>query len=456
MEALFTSLDGGDALRQRILRLIEDSSTLAASHDVALHVMAFAFTDSSIAGALVSAANRHPGLTILLLADWSQRILDRGQQAGCLAALQLPNLLVRYTRDQPYVWDAAAGHMRWSYHASRGLLHHKTLSLLVGGCPRQLVCGSFNWTATAARSYEQLLVLSHEQEPELAMMVRMEEEFRALWCDGRISLAPHEAQQHYDAIREEYRLDLTQAPAAIPGLDHGAGATWPVASETIKPAAHAGLCRTAPEFAAASIAFTWRGLEPGKAVGGAAEHNRSQKMILRSPAGRARLVPLTITNLALAAIYRAVIGDTLLLAMYGLSPRVPEYAALLDAARRGVRVFIILDRVVGSAVAARLCAVAQEEGLALEVRTAGRMMHQKYLVHRETATVVTGTANMSTDASCRHAEHRILVRADQELAARFTADFEEIWLRLKGAAVAGAKAERTPKCPRSNNEIFLN
>ena len=440
MEALFTSLEGGDALRQRILRLIEEASSLAAAHSVALHVMAFAFTDREIADALVSAATQRPGLNIMLLADWSQRILERGQQVGRLAAMQLPNLLVRYSHDQPYVWDAAVGHMRWSYHASRGLLHHKTLALLVDGCPLQLICGSFNWTATATTSYEHLLILSHEEEPSLAMMERMDEEFKVLWCDGRISLSPQEAQQHYEAILAEYRFDTTTAPAAIRGLMHGAGAAWPMPEQA--PPLRSRAAKVAPELCAASIAFAWRGFKRGQGLGGAAEHNRSQRLILRSPAGRARVAPLTMTNLALAAIHRVVTGDTLRLAMYGLSPRVPEYAALLDAARRGTRVLIILDRVVGAEVALRLRAVAQREGLALEVRTAGRMMHQKYLVHQEAATVLTGTANMSTDASCRHAEHRMLLRGDRELAARYIADFDEIWSRLRGTADAEDKSRK--------------
>ena len=143
-----------------------------------------------------------------------------------------------------------------------------------------------------------------------------------------------------------------------------------------------------------------------------------------------RCVPLTITSLALETIFRSTTGDTLKIAMYGMSARVPEYGALLDAARRGVHVFVLLDRVVGSDVASRLKAAAQRERLPIEIRVAGKMMHQKYLIHAETATVVTGTANMSTDASSRHSEHRIRINGCAKLAEQFSADFGEIWSRL--------------------------
>src|SRR5207244_3839840 len=116
---------------------------------------------------------------------------------------------------------------------------------------------------------------------------------------------------------------------------------------------------------------------------GYAERNREQRLFFRTPSGTMRCVPLTITSLALETIFRSTTGDTLKIAMYGMSARVPEYGALLDAARRGVHVFVLLDRVVGSDVASRLKAAAQRERLPIEIRVAGKMMHQKYLIHAE-------------------------------------------------------------------------
>src|SRR5580765_7889392 len=102
MEALFTSLDGGGAIRQRLLDLVQEASALAATRRTDLHVMTFAFTDEAVADALRTAAVERPSLNVRVLADWSQRIRARRQQVGRLAALRMSNLRVRYSLDQPY------------------------------------------------------------------------------------------------------------------------------------------------------------------------------------------------------------------------------------------------------------------------------------------------------------------------------------------------------------------
>ncbi len=140
--------------------------------------------------------------------------------------------------------------------------------------------------------------------------------------------------------------------------------------------------------------------------------------------------PLTLTTLALQTIFRARTGDTLKVAMFGLSPRVPEYGALLDAARRGVRVSILLDGRVNAGTALRLLFAQCSEHLPIEVRAGCRMMHQKYVIHPESASVLTGTANMTTDASARHSEQRILIRGFTSIVEEFSADFDTIWKRL--------------------------
>lgn len=435
MEALFTSLQGGDAVRQRILDLVAEVSVLAASNRVDLHIMTFAFTDETVADALVWAATQRPSLAIRLLADWSQRIRARGQQVGRLAGLHLPNLRVRYSLDQPYVWDNIAGHMRWSYHASRGLLHHKTLGVLVDGRPWKLACGSFNWTAIATKSYENLLVLTADDVGSLKLMTRVELEFEALWSDGRATISPHEAHLHYRAILDTYRADPTISPSRV-ALRDGAGEPLQVlepARDQLKHQKSIDSRANANGVKDTNVAIAFSSRPSGESRGksGCARCNQEQRMTLRTPNGRLRLVPVTITNIALDTIFQARPGDVLQIAMYGLSPRVPEYGALLEAARRGVRLQILLNRRCGRDTAIRLKSFQNEQGLPIEVRTAGRMMHQKYMIHCETATVLTGTANMSTDASSRHWEHRIRISGCAELAAQYTADFQEIWSRLK-------------------------
>jgi phosphatidylserine/phosphatidylglycerophosphate/cardiolipin synthase-like enzyme len=433
LEALFTSLVGGNALRQRILDVIADALVLTKVGKVDVHVMMFAFTDEAIADALADAADRCPGMTIRILADWSQRIRVRSQQVGRLARLGLHNLHVRYKRDQPYLWDSVAGHMRWSYHTSHGLLHHKTLSVLLDGHPRQLICGSFNWTASAARSYENLLIVAADEPESCRLMARVQLEFEALWSDGHATFSPDEAHLHYRAILDQYRREPHISPASIRGLSCGSGASLRILSPDCYPTEFKGISSTMLDRLESempsriAIAFSARGVENGRAQCGYARSNRDQRFFRFSPSSAPKRVPLTITNLALDMIFRSAPGETLKIAMYGLSARVPEYGALLDAARRGVHLLIILDGAVNSDAAARLMIARETEGLSIEVRTASRMMHQKYIVSAESATVLTGTANMTTDASSRHLEHRILISRAPKLAAQYCSDFDKIW-----------------------------
>lgn len=57
-------------------------------------------------------------------------------------------------------------------------------------------------------------------------------------------------------------------------------------------------------------------------------------------------------------------------------------------------------------------------------------MHQKYVVHPESCTVLTGTANMSTDATRRRTEHRLRWADAPDLTAGFVTDFRTLWTRL--------------------------
>ena len=431
VEAVFSSVVGGGALRARIVELIVDASSKADKHTVDINVMTFSFTDATIADALAAGAQQ-PRLNVRLIADWSQRATDGYQQVGRLTELGSPNLRVRYKKDQPYILDASDGRIRWSYHASRGMLHHKTLSVVIDGEPWQLVCGSCNWSAKAAGSYENLLIVSDSTAGCRELMSRVEKEFEALWSDDTASLSPDDAQAHYEAVVETYR----QQAMAEPGPENGmvsdrAGALriLPLRRDarSASAAKELGVEPISPEIL---IAFSARRPHEAQGRAGYDESNRTRYITLCTPGGRTRRVPLTITTLALDVIYRARPGETLLIAMYGLSTRVPEYGALLNAARRGVRLRILLDRKVGKKSAESLSQVLQREHLPIHVKSGHRMMHEKYVVNADTATVLTGTANMSTDAAGRHSEHRIMVSGNKTLADQFVADFETIWNRV--------------------------
>jgi phosphatidylserine/phosphatidylglycerophosphate/cardiolipin synthase-like enzyme len=425
VEALFTSKVGGAGLRDRILSVIRDAVTLAGAHHVDVHIMTFSFTDAQIANLLVQAARNEPNLSIRLIADWNQGAEGSGRKVRALAALGLPNLEVRYKKDQPYVWDADAYRMRWSYQASRGLLHHKTLAVLVDGRPQTLLTGSFNWSTRSAKAYENLVVLTADAPASMHVMTAIEREFEALWSDGAATLSPDEVRAHYAAILAEYQTDSACAAADVVGMACGAGAPIDILRDADLPDDSVG----SPH---AQIAFSSRTAEQGEAAAGYAEANRRRRFEMSKPSGKLKQVPVTLSTLALDTIARAQPGEHLLVAMYALSVRVPEYGELLAAARRGVRLLIVLDGHAGVRSLSQLATTAYgKEKLPIHLRATGRkVMHQKYIVHPEGRTVLTGTANLSTDASHRHSEHLLLWRGDQQATDAFVSDFETMWQRL--------------------------
>jgi phosphatidylserine/phosphatidylglycerophosphate/cardiolipin synthase-like enzyme len=416
---------GGAGLRDRILSVIREAADLAGAHRVDVHVMTFSFTDAQIADVLVQAARDQPNLSIRLIADWNQGAEGTGRKVRALAGLGLPNLAVRYKKDQPYVWDAERHRMRWSYPASRGLLHHKTLGVLVDRRPHTLVTGSFNWSTRSANSYENLIVLTAEDPASAHVMTAIEQEFEALWSDGSATLSPDEVRTHYAAVLAEYESDPSRAAADVVGLSRGAGAPLDV----LRDAARAGDPAGSPQV---QIAFSSRTPEQDKGSAGYAEVNRSRRFEMGKPSGKSKRVPVTLSTLALDTIARTKPDDHLLVAMHALSVRVPEYGELLAAARRGVRLLVVLDGHAGIRPLSQLASTAYgAEKLPIHLRATGRRtMHQKYIVHPESRTVLTGTANLSTDASQRHSEHRILWRDDTYATDAFVSDFEVMWHRL--------------------------
>jgi phosphatidylserine/phosphatidylglycerophosphate/cardiolipin synthase-like enzyme len=423
MEARFSSLVGGAGLRTRVLKVLRDAADLGSDNRVDVHIMTFSFTDATIARLLVDVAQRTPSVSVRLIADWSQGAEGAGRQVRALASLGLPNLAVRYKNDQPYVWDSDTGRIRWSYRASRGLLHHKTLAVLVNGQPHTLLCGSLNWTTRSANSYENVIVFTRGSQASVGVMASVEREFEAMWSDGATTLSPHEVGLHYHAILNEYRRDPQRQPTDIAGIRRGSDCPLRVLADDDHRMPAEGSLQSL-------IAFSSRSPHQSEATTGYAEENRVRRFDLYKPSGKTKSVPLTLSTLALDTIARAQEGERLLVAMYGLSVRVPEYGALLQAARRGVRLKIILDGHVGRPVLVALATALHEEGLPIRLRAAARTMHQKYILHPEGHAVLTGTANLSTDAVNRHSEHRILWRGDPDASDLFLADFRQMWVRL--------------------------
>jgi phosphatidylserine/phosphatidylglycerophosphate/cardiolipin synthase-like enzyme len=438
MEVLFSSLAGGTALHRRVLRVLDDALATGQSRRIDIHIMTFSFTDETIASALRQVAASHPNITIRIIADWRQGAPAAGHRVRDLERAGLSNLGVRYTHDQPYRWDVHRARLRWSYQSSRGLLHHKTLSVLIDGEPWQLACGSFNWTSKARESYENLLIVGAKTREERELMRAVEREFEAMWCDGRITLSGEEARAHYLKILDEFRNNPTMSSMAVTGISAGRDVVLGVLRSTGESDANQSVS-VSPEHTL-HIAFSSRGSFSAGGTRGHSPHNANRRFALHKPSGKVKDVPLTLSTLALDVIARARTGETLKVAMYALSARVPEYGALLDAARRGVHLQVLLDAAIGVTIHPQLAGAAQREHLPIEARFANRTMHQKYIVHPELLSVLTGTTNLSTDSSLRHSEQRLLIRDNAALVDSFLNDFNTMW----------ARADRTPPVLLSN------
>ena len=97
----------------------------------------------------------------------------------------------------------------------------------------------------------------------------------------------------------------------------------------------------------------------------------------------------------------------------------------LDAAARGVKFDVILNKAYNGAVAASLKALAQS-GLPIRVRVQrGRTMHEKFGVVNDD--VFQGSANFSSSSSSKHSEDRFVVKNNAQLAEEFSAEFTRIW-----------------------------
>ena len=416
-QAIFTSVHGGAALPATILDLITRARSCAeAGAKLELEVMCFAFTDRQIAAALVALCRDLPAVTLRVIADWSQSARGAPTVLESMAAQGLRNLFIKFKLDAPYVRDGD-GRLRYSYAASWGMLHHKTMLIRIDGEPALMALGSYNWSARGQQAYENLILT---EDP--AVLGPFAAEFAALWADHRLTAATDRARHIMARMKTEAALgrDLRD-PRVLTDVLGVAGA------ETALPPPR--------RLAGGEVVTAFSGsVAPGNtpAAGHAVMNDRRALNLLR-PAGARRPAPLTLNTLALEAIRSVPPGARLVVAMYALSPRVPEFGALIDAARRGVQVAFILDGTIGAQTARGIGGFGLRDGLPLAVQTTSRRMHQKYLCCPDTGMVLTGTANMTEDATARHSDHRILWRNAPALATAFAADFDTMSARLAPA-----------------------
>jgi phosphatidylserine/phosphatidylglycerophosphate/cardiolipin synthase-like enzyme len=421
MEVYFTSLSNSGTIRRIQMDLIKSTIGVANRAKIELNIMMFSFTDAVLGGLLETIARDNDSVYIRVIADWKQGSQYLGSQVKRLEELRLQNIEVRYKADQPYKYDKERHRLCWSYRTSRGLLHHKTVSVRVNNRPSVLICGTYNWTNRATKNYENLLIFKWIDKKYRSLISRLDLEFEALWKDASATMSASDSLFHYKAIKHHFDKDPDVNPQIVIGKIPMTGGKldkeYRTNLEVTKFAIDDDAC----------IAFSSRRYMDDRSGNGYAQENR-QQMVVQS---NGRRKPLTITQISLLAINGAVSGEHIYIAMHGLSPRVPEFSAIIDAARRGVHCELILDGKTSGLSAVRLEEIADNEALPLDIRVTSRFMHQKYLVHLEKNTVMTGTANMSTDASVRHTEHRMLIRNEPELTKRFLEDFAEIKRRLE-------------------------
>ncbi len=139
--------------------------------------------------------------------------------------------------------------------------------------------------------------------------------------------------------------------------------------------------------------------------------------------------PAEITWGAVDFFNGAKSGDTISVAMYGMSPSSPESKALEAAAKRGAKVRVVVnDSGTDTAVAA--LEAWRKAGLDVEVRIQrAKTMHEKFGVVGDD--VFFGSANFSESSSTKHSENRVTLKNQPRLARRFSNQFDLLWSKSK-------------------------
>lgn len=417
--AVFTSTHGGNAHRALIIQEIEQASAQSwqSGRKARLDIMCFAFTDDAIRAALIEFLDITPEAEIRILADWNQGAHASPSVIRALEDLNRPDLHIRIKIDAPYVCDPKSGKIHWAYGKSHGMLHHKTMGITLQGVAERLIIGSFNWSSRGSHAYENTMVLERCAETA-ATLDAFGAEFDALWGDEAATMPLSQSSEFASKARqiagEGKNLRDTEVIAAL------TQAAAPAQNPLPKTEATGDII----------AAFSGRHLNATRPHYGFSPGNSAKKLNLLRPSGTRKFAPVSINSIALEAIRSVPDGHPIDVAMYALSPRVPEYAALLEAAARGCKVRFVLDGKLGGSIANRLALHARDKGLPIEVCTTNRRMHQKYLIAPQDGIVVTGTANMTEDATSRHADHRVLFRNAPQISEAFSKDFDTIWKRV--------------------------
>jgi phosphatidylserine/phosphatidylglycerophosphate/cardiolipin synthase-like enzyme len=116
--------------------------------------------------------------------------------------------------------------------------------------------------------------------------------------------------------------------------------------------------------------------------------------------------------------------STIVVAAYTFTSK-PIAAELLEASKRGVKVFVLADALETSKGYSAVRFLANER---IPVRTNGRyaIQHNKFMVV-DGITVQTGSFNYTSAAAQRNAENVIVVRNAPAIAAKYDAEWRRLW-----------------------------
>ncbi len=140
----------------------------------------------------------------------------------------------------------------------------------------------------------------------------------------------------------------------------------------------------------------------------------------------------SVTVAATDLFNRAKAGDTVCVAMYGISASSKEFQAMAAAAKRGVTVRVVVNDDY-TEPATKAIKALKAQGFDIDVRIQkAKTMHEKFGVVGND--VFFGSANFSESSSTKHSEDRFSVKNSAEIAEGFQARFDALWAKSKDVA----------------------
>lgn len=185
-----------------------------------------------------------------------------------------------------------------------------------------------------------------------------------------------------------------------------------------KAFAQSGGVRDAGKYLIAAVLVAWL----GTISCATAQPSPTRQPSVDGPTLVAAFTPGEALPLVLQTIRNA--RSTIFVAAYSFTSR-PIATALVDASRRGVSVFVLVD---GGEASTRYSAARFLANQRVPVRINARYasQHNKFMVV-DAVCVQTGSFNYTSSAAERNAENVLVVKNDPDLAARYGAEWRRLW-----------------------------